>query len=366
MTTYQPDNISNRKPLISSQPETLVVGAIAVDSISKLEPNHHPQDSNPGETKTSIGGVAHNVALASHYGGGLSKLVLIIGSDQKGAMIQTTMEMDKSGLLTKDGHETASYTSIHSLDGELIIACSDMKIVEQDISDHIIKQISEDTKALVFDCNLSVATINKVLDHVRSTDIKTIIEPTSFAKSRKISQLKYPVDLITPTANEIDAIYDAMEANDRFDDEWFEYIDLLKLDDFQRFNLKPIYQELTKIGLIQKAFRILPFSSNILIKLGKKGVLSLGSTANNIFQAAKTKSPFHLETSNFYIDYYPIPKESENLQIINVTGAGDSLLGYLIGHMDQPKDILINNCQRASGFSISHPNAISPEISKIK
>lgn len=346
--------------------DTLIVGSVAVDSISKLEPNHHDQDSNPGETKTSIGGVGHNVALASHYGGGKSKLVLIVGSDQKGVMIQTTMEMDCSGLLVKDGFETASYTSIHSLDGELIIACSDMKIIEQDISEHIISQISEDTQTLVLDCNLSVDTMNKVVDHVKNSVIKVIIEPTSLAKSKKIAQLGSPVDLITPTVNEINAIYEAMEFNERFDDEWFEYIDLLRLDDFQRFNLKPIYQQLSEQGVIQKAFRLLPFSTNILIKLGKRGVLSVGSKANDIFQAAKTKSPFHLETSNFYLDYYPIPKENENLKIVNVTGAGDSLLGYLVSHLDKPKDILLNNSQLASGFSISHSNAISPQISKIK
>ncbi|EGV60386.1 hypothetical protein CANTEDRAFT_136869 [Yamadazyma tenuis ATCC 10573] len=275
------------------------------------------------------------------------------------------MQIDTSGLRVEVDNRTASYTSVHSSDGELIIACSDMTIVEEDLTDHALKHIEAfKPSTVVLDCNLSLKTINNVLAHVQISSGRIIIEPTSLVKSRKIGSLNHPVDLITPTVNEMNAIYESIDQNGRFNDDWFEVIDTLKLDDIQRFILKGKLLELYNEGIIQKCFRILPFARNILLKLGKHGVLTLGQTKESIFMAARKSQ---IQTANFYIDYYPVPPENENLEIVNMTGAGDSMLGYLISHYRTlDKEKLMRNCQLASGLSISHAEAINPHLKNIQ
>lgn len=342
--------------------KSAVIGAVAMDTISKLEPGHHLHDSNPGSTKTSVGGVGHNVALASTYAGGQTVLILAVGDDHMGHTIRNSMNMTNYGIMVKPESRTASYTSVHGADGELLVACADMKIIQEDNSQHIILQLEElRPSTVVLDCNLSVSVMNKVLNFILGRS-KVIVEPTSIHKAKNIGELNYSLDLITPTVSELNAIYDTLEQKEKFDDDWFEIIDSLKLDDIQRFILKHKVADLYKQGIIQKCFRLLPFSSNILLKLGKDGVLSIGQTKKSIFNHGKSQ----IQTDNFYIDYYPIPKENETLDIVNVTGAGDTLLGYLIGnyeYMDKHK--LIYNCQLASGLALSYQDAINPMIKEL-
>ncbi|WEJ94367.1 hypothetical protein PSN45_001851 [Yamadazyma tenuis] len=254
-------------------------------------------------------------------------LLLKIGEMTKGK----SLDSNKHFVLNNIKCATKIASELTNLKDDYI----DMTIVEEDLTDHALK-------------------------HIEAFKPK----PTSLVKSRKIGSLNHPVDLITPTVNEMNAIYESIDQNGRFNDDWFEVIDTLKLDDIQRFILKGKLLELYNEGIIQKCFRILPFARNILLKLGKHGVLTLGQTKESIFMAARKSQ---IQTANFYIDYYPVPPENENLEIVNMTGAGDSMLGYLISHYRTlDKEKLMRNCQLASGLSISHAEAINPHLKNIQ
>lgn len=338
---------------VTKEVDTIVVGSVALDTISKLD-TYHMNDSNPGSTRTSIGGVGHNVSLATHYTGGKIRFVSIIGDDLTGKSLKNMIEVDNT-LFEKPG-STASYTSIHDTTGELVIACADMKIIETDFSHDIIQELDRyKPKNVVLDCNLSVDTLQKIINHA---SCNLVIEPTSVVKSKRIGELKLNVhesiELITPTINELESIYETLESREMFDDEWFEIIDSLELyrirDILQGGMIKKLYDQ----GIVQKAFKLIPFFNNIVIKLGKEGVLCIGNTQSKFLQ---TKSQFP-----FYIEYHPIPEQNENLQIVNVTGAGDTFLGALMSNLHLPLKEAIHKSQLCSGLSITSEDAINSQI----
>ncbi|RCK64463.1 hypothetical protein Cantr_00478 [Candida viswanathii] len=62
-------------------------------------------------------------------------------------------------------------------------------------------------------------------------------------------------------------IYDSFK--DKFDDDWFGVLDSLKVDQLR----DKLDRDLHEQGVFQQCFQLLPFFQNILVKLGKDGVL---------------------------------------------------------------------------------------------
>src|SRR5690606_40898129 len=87
-----PESISTDKLTHESNtqsPETIVVGSTALDVTCHHQPLAHTtpkgtlklHTSNPVEVHESIGGVGHNIALASHLVGGKTRLVSVVRND---------------------------------------------------------------------------------------------------------------------------------------------------------------------------------------------------------------------------------------------------------------------------------------------
>lgn len=335
-----------------------------------MGPKFKFNDSNPGTIKTYFGGVGHNVFFGSYYGlqssfcdnNKISRLISIVGDDYTGkSMLNQLGEkgIDTLGILVEDG-PTAQYVSNHAKDGELVVACADMKIVEKDFADHINEQISRACPELiVLDCNISSEVATKILTQLANKNIKVLIEPTSFAKASRIGRIQlgvfpnHVVDMISPTVAELGAIHASFDNSGKFEDldYWFPLLDSLGInsqfrDRLDKLSKRPNYLILKQLlvnGSLQQAFQILPYIPNIMLKMGDKGIAMIClSTSINDYNSIPTTSPFKPEfiiTSQGHttesgqmgvvIKYFPIPKQNENIEIINVTGAGDTLLGYL-------------------------------------
>lgn len=100
--------------------------------------------------------------------------------------------IDISGIKISecDNHSTAQCISMHNKNGDLILACADMSLIEEDsLATHIIKQLQRaQPKNIVFDCNISAKVLNEALEFVHGhlPLANVIIEPTSSPKSRRI------------------------------------------------------------------------------------------------------------------------------------------------------------------------------------
>lgn len=395
--------------------DTLIIGSIALDSISTIKSGVFMQDSNPGSTTNSIGGVGYNISLANWYvtdKGSKSRLVSFVGDDIQGrAILQELkeLEFDTSGISVIEKGQTAQYTAIHDDKGELVVACADMSLIEADFVAVIEAQIKRAMpKTVVIDCNLSPKTIQGVIDFIEAEYSETtiIVDPTSAAKCTKLADFRshrvFPhnaVKLVTPTTKELERIYEAYYEKQLFSDfdGWFPMLDSLGINSafrerlFKYKQLRPLLEK----GVIQQAFQLLPYFQNILVKLGANGALLVSIltdvTSYKLIPTTSPYAPAFIVTSEgrtvpdmgqmgVVLHYFPVPPEATDIEIVNVTGAGDSMLGYLsttlseynwlspsIESVEQEWMLwqAIHKSQLASSLSLQLNQAISPLLKQL-
>lgn len=405
---------------------TLFIGLIAQDTICSIPDSVSMNDSNPAKIRSYIGGVGHNVALAYRYSmqsknlEPKSRLVSAVGDDIVGHSITEHLKgsgVDFSGIKILPNSKTAQYAAHLDCEGSLILASADMEIIEgPSLINHITSEIKRGRpKLIVVDCNLLPNGLDAVFNAVRSMDVcpRVIVEPTSGPKLNRLTMVNssnlsvFPrniISLITPTKEELGNIHNSLSRREFFDDydSWFPLLDLLGMNTTFRekmaaLSLKsPAMKMLLDEGIIQQAVQILPYIPNILVKLGSHGCVLIAISTNvSDYKSVPTTSQyfptFRLisqgrkyeegKSMGITIEYFAAPPENAELSILNVTGAGDSLLGYLSSLLTQ-NDWLKNEVelveqewckwegiyksQIASGLTLKSTDTISEQIASIK
>jgi len=152
--------------------EIMVIGSMAVDltctlhSLSTSTMQLHT--SHPAKVHTSVGGVAHNIALAASYASsGSVRLVTSISEDPDGSWLRHYVArtgLDVQFLRSHNSGGTARYVAIHDKNGELLVAAADMQIIERFEEEGIKKAIEGgNPKFVAFDGNISPITVNAIL-----------------------------------------------------------------------------------------------------------------------------------------------------------------------------------------------------------
>lgn len=384
--------------------DTVYVGAVALDTISTISTETHLADSNPGSLRCSVGGVGHNVALAGHYsvGAGKSRLISAIGADLPGkAVLEQLTEkgQDISGVCVDENTKTAQYSAILHKDGLLAVAVADMGAFEQIEASKIAQQVVRaQPSTIVLDCNFPPATINEILAAKLPQKPAVVIEPTSVHKLARVAELnsaylrafpKNTISMITPTVSELETIHSSFSRRELFDDydEWFPVLDSLGI--FSQFREKlvaksakcPVLASILQSGVLQQSFQILPYIPTILVKLGSDGVLlvRLSTDVEAETDSEKFGPKWRFRSSGNTVNgkkmgvvvaYFPVPKK---VDVVNVTGAGDTLLGTLSGDLsranwltdasvpDSQMWLLIYRAQQAAGLSVASEDAV-PEL----
>ena len=162
--------------------EIMVIGAMAVD-LTCTQPNtsitNFPlHTSLPSKMHTSVGGVAHNVALAASYAAsGSVRLVTALGADPEGTWLREYADnigLDVRYISHDSEHETARYVAIHDEAGELVTAAADMSIIENLAERDIQIEIRHGRpRFLAFDGNLSPTGIASVLEEAAKQETKS-------------------------------------------------------------------------------------------------------------------------------------------------------------------------------------------------
>lgn len=417
-TTVQISSKTARSGSLPTKVDTLVIGLVALDTISVLESATVLHDSNPGKTRSSIGGVGYNVALAHSLGLESQKrkdgvrFVSAVGDDAAGQSIIEQLPIDSSGIKRIADVRLAAYNAVIDKRGELVVACADMSIFESDdLATHWENQIRMSLpKQIVVDCNLLQSSLDAVVKAALENSFppKVIVDPTSAPKLRRLSGISssrlkvYPANIITmvtPTGAELAEIYLAFTSRELFDDydEWFPVLDSLNINMNFREKLAalakthPAFDQMITKGILQQSFQLLPYVPNILVKLGELGVVLVRLTETaSAYKSVPTTLQFAPtvtivsegkvfdEQRQFgaVIQYFAVPDKL--LAVKNVTGAGDSLLGYLsstsadwltqeLTSLEQEWGMwhAIHNSQVASAMSLQSEDAISPKIASI-
>lgn len=346
-----------------------VVGGVAMDVTCDIS-GSQLGTSHPGKVHNSIGGVGHNIVLAIHYTGskhGISpRLISAVGADGDGKEIVSHMEkvgLDTSGIKQDATEGTARYVAMHDKNGDLVVACADMDIIQNLDVVHIGEQLATaQPKWIMIDGNIGPEAKKEVLKFARTNSAKVAFEPTSVPKAAALADLSLPVypnnsiALATPNTAELQAMFEAFHMKDRFDvDDWFPVIDGLAVGaDFRNgvemvSHQYPGLKAILEQGTLTQAIHMLPYIPTLVIKGGANGVVVFQlvddiDSAILSQRAASIKTPGMFQKGNasagdtkvgVYMQYF----EAESVDassIVSVTGAGDTLFGTLA--MEMVKD----------------------------
>ncbi|KAJ3857815.1 indigoidine synthase A-like protein [Lentinula lateritia] len=397
-----------REPLATenNNASLLVFGAAAVDisaNAFEMAPNFASGSTVPGTIAVSLGGVARNIAEASHRVSSKGSVLLVapIGNDAFGHLLMeetANFGMRTDGLLLQKNQRTAVCNMIMDSHGGLTTGIADMAILEtEQFTTKAIGMIKRVNPTLVIiDGNCSPEIISAVVKLCTEQGIKGS-EPTSVVKSTRILQAvenvsssTSPIDFISPNLIELREIFESANEKSLLSkpDYWIALDNFsltsryrMDLEHLSRVNVtdkdpsKGTLSFLLDQGAAQMAVRLLPFFRHIVIKCGDKGVL--------VAMRQSRTSRWHSEQSN--IQRHQIINHSDSDTVVlshfsalpveslaNVNGAGDSFVGALASCLvKQPNAFdssetltqAIGIAQRAAVLTLGSPYAVSPQLS---
>lgn len=295
-----------------SKKYTLVFGAAVVDIFGFCNKNYVHCDSNPSTIKISFGGVSRNIAENMARVGVNVKFISILGDDEIGrSMIEHSkiVGYDMENSMIVKGQATPTYMAILDKNGEMVSAACDMNVIKAITTEFIDSKSSlfENSEYTFLDADDPVK-LEYILTKF-SGKTKFILDPISTSKALGVKHLIKYFHTIKPNKLEAEVLVGFKIKND--------------------IDLKKAGEELLKLGV-----------TNVFISLDEDGV--------------------------FYTNGIEMGKiKTNNVEIKNVTGAGDSFvagIGYGYDNNLTLKEIT-QFAIAMSIITISHNETIHPDMS---
>lgn len=249
-----------------------VIGGANIDITGSPYYNLNPNDSNPGKTIMSLGGVARNIAENLSRMGVDIEFITVLGDDLYSKEIKDSCDKLNISLKhsqTISGERTSTYLCITNELGEMQLAISDMEIYENITPSYLEENLDMINGGVVCiaDTNITQESLNYLMDNCK---VPIFIDTVSTNKTEKIKNVLHNIHTLKPNIIEAEILSGMKIVNME---------DLEKATDL----------------IIDKGVK------NIFVTLGPKGVY---------YTDGKTKDSI-------------LPVSTE---IINTTGAGDSYL----------------------------------------
>ncbi|KAM9972205.1 hypothetical protein ACTFIW_003564 [Dictyostelium discoideum] len=291
--------------------DIVVVGGAVIDMISHpfKESGFQMETSNPGAISIKMGGVGRNVAEVLSRLQMNSLFISLVGDDVHSGLLMESfqkMNLSSNGVGIKVGSKTAIYNAIMNDRGDLAVAIAQMDIFDEITPSYISKFDLTSSKLLVFDGNIPIESMTYLAQLSRSKGIKLWFEPTSVYKSSKIveSFILSSITYISPNRDELIKI-----SNEIIKKGLIKFENIINNDINDLENIKK-----HSIILIESGIKY------IITKMGSKGVLLA----------------YKKDDGEFKFELFSAPEVPDN-KIVDVTGAGDSLVGctiysILLGH----------------------------------
>ncbi|TDQ84223.1 pseudouridine kinase [Dongia mobilis] len=194
-------------------PKIIVLGGANLDIKSRIAGKAVPRTSNPGSNVTSAGGVARNIAENLALAGADVALFSIVGNDAMGDRLRREARasgIDTTLLAWRRG-ATGSYNAILDAKGELVIAVSDMRLMDAltpaDIERHAQTLAAADL--LVADCNLPGPCLTALARIAADAGRPLVIDPVSVPKAARLGAVlkaRLPLAALTPNRDELAAL----------------------------------------------------------------------------------------------------------------------------------------------------------------
>lgn len=295
----------------------VVVGGSNMDFKSRTLEPAISSTSNPGVTSRAIGGVGRNIAENLARLGMPVHLISAVGKDALGQLLLRETEaagVGVRGVLTVEGESTGTYTAILDTTGELLVAVADMHVMQRltPAALEAKRTLLAGAAWIVADGNLSADALRTLLERTAATG-RVIYEPVSVPKAAHLlAALKSGLSpyAVTPNIAELSALVER-DVPDTPED------------------IRSATLELHAQGI-----------ELVWVRRGKSG--SLLSTAQQMHTL-----------------------EALPAQVVDVTGAGDSMLATFIAALLSGQDA-VTAAQwghAAAALTVESPLTVLPELS---
>ncbi|XP_071350447.1 uncharacterized protein [Trachinotus anak] len=330
----------------SSESDIVVIGGINVDFIAKPKTKTIQfGQTNAGSVCQSFGGVGRNIADSLSRLGQRLLFISAIGADSHSvAVLNYCKHMNTSGVARLQDQSTATYCVVVTESGELSLGLGDMDIHQQITEQYVSrfeKQLSS-ASLVCLDGNIPVSTINYVCRVAKKYNINVWYEPTDIEKAHKpfLSDAWKSLSYSSPNLAELCTMNKTLG---------------LPTPEVLPNSLEEVLN--VAVALSRP---LLEHLHCLVVTLGANGVLVCGEhDAGSVnLQPRKQKRKRQLCA----VHYPPLTVTAE--EIINVSGAGDSLAGALMAGILQQRDT--DSCVRmgllAARLSLASPHPIAPTL----
>ena len=167
-----------------------------------------PRDSNPGQVRTSLGGVGRNIAHNLTLLGVDTRLLTAFGDDLNARRIAAScgeLGIDISQCLTVPGGATSTYLFVTDRRGDMAVAVNDMAIY-----DHITPQflagrarLLQNAQLIVVDTNIPAPAIAWLAENIR---LPIFADPVSAAKAEKLRPVLGKLHTLKPNRLEAELL----------------------------------------------------------------------------------------------------------------------------------------------------------------
>lgn len=192
----------------------LVVGGANMDILARTTALMAAETSNPGRTVFTPGGVARNLAENLARWEIPVRLVSKVGADALGrSLLALTHEAGVDVTLVEQVADgvTGTYVAVIAHTGDLVVAIADMSLIEvitpADM-DALADQLAT-ARLVMADANLLPATLGRLLDLCAEAAVPVIVEPVSVPKAARMSGVLWPgrpIHTLTPNLAELQAM----------------------------------------------------------------------------------------------------------------------------------------------------------------
>jgi len=194
-----------------TSPQVVVIGAASLDVKGRPLKRAVPATSNPGDIRISVGGVARNVAENLARMGVPTLLLTAVGDDAFGEQILDKTAgggVDVGAALHCSGYRSGSYLAILTEFGDMAVSIDDMRVCSEITPSYIRryrKQLSQ-ARMIVVDTNLSVRSLNTVLDIAVKAGVPVCADPVSIQLAEHLVPRLCDYSIITPNAAEAEVL----------------------------------------------------------------------------------------------------------------------------------------------------------------
>jgi len=190
-----------------SQPLVVVIGASCLDIKGRVSHTLMPGTSAPGEIRSSVGGVARNVAENLARLGVRVVLLSAVGNDEPGRRLIAQAEgcgADVSRVICSPDYHTSAYLTVLDETGRPFVSVDDVEVMELVTPAYVYAQRRwfREASMVILDANVPPRAMESVFKLAEKYEVPVCADPTSAVLAERLRPFLPRLYMVTPNVRE--------------------------------------------------------------------------------------------------------------------------------------------------------------------